>query len=89
MELFTFMFLKESWTKEDALEEVSKQNLTVLSLVEDDKLLVCVIKEIPEDSPTAEVIMLSDSVYCICKIPEEMKKIHSEESKEDCAVINF
>jgi len=71
--MYSLVFLKENgWDKESALKESCEQGLNTLTTVEDDRLIICITKE-KEDETDSDVIMLSESVYCVCKLSEEVK----------------
>jgi hypothetical protein len=72
MEIFSLLFLKTDWEKTDAVVEVEQRQMKVLSVVEDDNLIVCVIKEIPVEESKSRMFMLTETIFCLCKIDDSL-----------------
>jgi hypothetical protein len=84
IEIYSFIFLKESFDKDNAIKLLNEKTIPIKSIIEDDKMIVITIQDIKEDEEKVRLLQLENDIFMITSINDNelLNKIEDIEMKK-------
>jgi len=84
IEIYSFIFLKESFDKDNAIKLLNEKTIPIKNIIEDDKMIVITIQDIKEDEEKVRLLQLENDIFMITSINDNelLNKIEDIEMKK-------